>query len=204
MIEANIRRIQVDPVDDYLSLFNKNTGNVIYLPRGRDVVLQLGYFEKRIFVPNPSHLATITAEVRPSNRTSAAVVTAQTSSIAQIAEGQWEDDTSQHASILLPAAQTASLAPDATTNEKDYWLVITALTTGGKPLTLISGRCVAIEDGGNYSATVPNPGDPTYVTAAQFFSALSGLNAGEFTKNGWRVRLDVDANGQVTFNTTPA
>ena len=200
--QANIRRITVDPTNDYQALFNKNTGGLIYIPRGRDVEIQLGYYEKGLFVSNPSHLATITVEVRPfSNRAGTALVTAVTSTITALnGDGEWTGDTGQHASIVLDAGQTAGLS---TSNETDYWLVITAVTTGGKPLTLISGRCVGVNDAGNYSAVQPAPSDPTYVTAQQFYSALGAIASGEFTRNGWRVRLDVDANGQVTFNTTP-
>jgi hypothetical protein len=200
-IQANIRRIKVDPASDYQTAYNKTTGGLIYIPRGRDTVLQLGYYEKDVFLANPSHIATITAEIRPySNRGGTALVVATTSTIAAVsAEGSWLNDEDQHATLTLDAAQTASLA---TENETDYWLVITALTTGGKPLTLVSGRCIGVNDAGNYSATQPAAADPTYVTAAQFYSALGAINAGEFTRNGWRVRLDVDENGQVTFNAT--
>lgn len=202
-IQANIRRIKVDPANDYNSAVNKITGGIITVPRGRDTVLQVGYYENDVFVANPSHLATVTAEVRPyANRGGTALVVATTSTIAAVAaEGAWLNDEDQHFSLTLDAAQTAAMA---TENETDYWLVITALTTSGKAITLTSARCVGVNDGGNYSATQPTPADPTYVTAAQFYSALGAVNAGEFVRNGWRVRLDVDENGQVTFNKTPA
>lgn len=202
-IQANIRRIKVDPANDYNSAVNKITGDIIRIPRGRDTVLQIGYYENDVFVPNPSHLATVTAEIRPySDRGGTALVVATTSTLSAVsAEGAWLNDEDQHLSLTLDAAQTASLA---TANETDYWLVITALTTGGKPVTLVSARCIGVNDGGNYSAVQPTPADPTYVTAAQFYSALGAVNSGEFTRNGWRVRLDVDENGQVTFNATPA
>lgn len=189
-ISANIRRIKVDPADDYQTLSNKVTGGVVYIPRSRDVALQFGFYEKGTFVANPSHLATITAEIRPyDDRGGTAVVVASTATIASITSGQWENDTSQHFTVTLPAAQTASLA---TASETPYWLVVTAITTDGKPLTLISGRCIGINDGGNYSATVPTPGDPTYVTAEQFFSAIAAISAGGGISNGYRWAVVID------------
>jgi hypothetical protein len=197
--EANIIRLAIDTADPYRAPVNKINGSKIQIPRGKDSILQIAVYEKGIFTQTPSFLATVTAEIRPTSRVGAAIVTNNTSSIATISEGQWLDDTSQHLSITLPAAQTAGFSIGST-NELEEWLVITALTTGGKPLTLAAGLCTAIEDGGNYSAVVPTPGDPTFVTAAQFYSVIDALNKNEITENGYRGRLGIDANGKLVLH----
>lgn len=203
-IEANIRRIKVDPADDYQSLTNKVTGGVVYIPRGRDVDLEFGYYERGIFQANPSFLTTITAEVRPfTNRGGTALVVANTSIINSISEGEWTSDTNQHFTITLPAAQTASLS---VADETDYWLVVCGFTATGKCITLISGHCKGVNDAGNYSAAVPTPGDPTFVTSAQLFSALAALGGGGGTvSNGKRLTWVWDTTDQLwTQNTTDA
>lgn len=198
--EANIIRIACDQADPDKALVNALNGDVPRLHRNRDIILELGIYARGIFIPSPTHLATITAEVRPyATRTDPAVVTANTSSINSLnGEGAFTGGTGQHASILLDQAQTAGFT-GFTNHEKDYWLVITAITTGGKPLTLINGRAIAVEDGGNYSATVPSPGNPNYPTMEQFYSALSALNTGVIEENGYKGRWGIDANGRPVF-----
>jgi hypothetical protein len=189
-IQANIRRIACDSAADYLRAFNKRTGDKLAFPRGRDVAMQFAIYEAGIFQANPTYLATITAEIRPfADRGGVALCVANTSVITQISSGEWDADTNQHFTITFPAAQTASLA---TANETDYWFVVTAITTGGQKLTLVSGPCLGINDGGDYSATVPTPGSINYVTTEQFYSALGAISAGGGVSNGYRWAIVVD------------
>jgi hypothetical protein len=192
----NIIRLACDTVPGLLTVADKLTGNVPRLPRGRDTRLEIGISAKRTWQQVPG-LTIITAEVKPfANHGGTAVVIANTTLINNVTAGSWEDDTASHAEIILPAAQTVSLA---TADETDYWLVVTGFTAAGSQVTLAAGRILGVNDGGNYSATVPTPGDVNYLTAAQVFALLNNLQKAEFTENGFRARLSIDANGQPGF-----
>jgi hypothetical protein len=79
---ANIRRIKVDPSNDYQSLSNKVTGGLVYIPRARDVVLQFGFYENGIFLPPFS--PAVMCEIRPyGDRGGTALVVATTAVIAK-------------------------------------------------------------------------------------------------------------------------
>ncbi len=193
-VEANIVRIEVDQGDAYRAPSSKVTGDVIRLPRSRDIAIQIGIKANGIFMADASYIATITAEVRNyATPGDAAIVIAATSTIAAIAEAQWEDNTAQHATVTLPAAQTAGISVGS--KETAYWLVITAVTAGGKPLTLIAGKVLGVDDAGNYSATAPTPADPSFVTSVAFYSALAAINQGVIEENGFRGRWGIDENG---------
>lgn len=189
---GNIIRLEVDAADPYRAPAIKNTGQPIRLPRSRDIILQLGVYEAGVWVENPSHLVLVTAEVK-ATRTGAAVAVANTSTIANIQQGQWDANTHQHLSITLPAAQTAGFP---TADETTYWLVITATVTGGIPITLLAGVVTVVNDGGDYSATVPSPGDPSYYTKAQVEARLQGIGDDTIEENGFRGRWGIGANGQ--------
>ncbi len=200
--EGNIARFPVDSGDWYRAPSSKISGGIIYIPRARDVLVQLAVFENGLFVEDPSYLSTITVEIRPyTNRAGGALVVVSASGPAALTQGAWDNDTGQHISILLPAAQTAALS---SADETNYWMVIFAMTATGKKVTLLSGKVVGVNDGGDYSDVTPTPGNPNFVTQEQLYSIIGFINSGEFVANGWRVRPTVDTDGIVRFPATPA
>lgn len=194
--EANIIRLAVDLADPYRNPVNKLNGERIKLPRSKDIRLEIGVFERGIWVRDiESYLASITVEIK-ATRTGAATVTVTEAGPFTLTEAEtWEGNLGQHASITLPNGQTAGFTIGST-GEADYWLVITAATISGKGITLAAGAVTAIEDGGNYSATTPAVGDSQYVTQAQMFAALASLTNVVFTENGYSGRWGFDENGQ--------
>jgi hypothetical protein len=199
--EANIVRVECDLAIPYQAPVNKITGERIQIPRGRDVVVELGVRERGTWVVDlESKLASITVEVK-ATRTGAATVTVTDSGpFTTTTEGTWTGDTGQHASILLPNGQTSGFTIGSS-GSAEYWMVITAATVSGKAVTLAAGNVDAIEDGGNYSATTPAVGDASYVTTSQFYSALGSASSGVISENGYQGRWGIDENGQPVWRT---
>lgn len=192
----NIARFLVDQADWYRPPINLLNGGPLYLARSKDTRLEVGIYRRGGFVPNPAaDIVLITAEVK-TTRTAAAVVTASTAVITGLTgegvftggvteEGRITAGTGQHAVILLPRAQTASFVIGAS-GETDHWIVLTATGPDGNSFPLIAGRCVAVEEGGSYSATVPTPADPAYYTKAETEARLAGLADKVISENGFR------------------
>lgn len=189
---GNIIRLEIDTADPYRALSNKVNGRRVELARSRDNIIQIGVYERSIWQEVPSDLVLVTVEAK-ATRTGAAVAVANSSTISEVQQGQWDANTHEHLNITLPAAQTAGFP---TADETAYWLVITATKTGGKPVTLAAGTIVVINDGGDYSATVPSPGDPSYYTKEQVEARLTGLFNGTIEENGFRGRWGIGTNGQ--------
>lgn len=194
--QANIIRLAVDLADPYAALGNKLTGSRPKLPRSRDIRIELGVFERGVWMRDvETYIASITVEVKATRTGAATVTVTDAGPFNTVESGSWDDDSAQHAAILLPNGQTAGFTIGST-GEADYWLVISAATVGGKAITLAAGTVTAIEDGGNYSATTPSVGDSAYVTFAQFYAALAAQGSGVIEENGYKGRWGIDENGQ--------
>lgn len=197
--EANIIRLACDLADPYRNPVNKLNGERIKLPRSKDIRLELGIYERGIWVRDvESYLATITVEIKATRTGAATVTVTDAGPFVLTEEAEWNGDTKQHAAITLPNGQTAGFTIGAT-GEAEYWLVITAATTGGKGITLAAGAVTAIEDGGNYSAATPAVGDSQYVTFAMLFPLLKSLSEQVIEENGYKGRWGIDENGQEVF-----
>lgn len=197
--EANIIRLACDLADPYRNPVNALNGERIKLPRSKDIRLELGIYERGVWMRDvESYLATITVEVKVTRTGAATVTVTDAGPFVTVEEAQWDGKTSQHAAITLPNGQTAGFTIGST-GEAEYWLVITAATVGGKGITLAAGAVTTIEDGGNYSATTPAVGDAQYVTFAQLFPLLKTLADHVIEENGYKGRWGIDENGQEIF-----
>jgi hypothetical protein len=199
--EANIVRLACDLAHPYQAPVNRLTGERIQMPRGRDIAVEIGIYERGIWIVDvESRLASITVEVKATRTGAATVTVTDAGPFSSTSEGSWEGNTGQHAAVLLPNGQTAGFTIGAT-GSAEYWLVITAATVSGKAVTLAAGLVDAIEDGGNYSATTPAVGDASYVTTSQFYAALGSASSGVISENGYQGRWGIDANGQPVWRT---
>jgi hypothetical protein len=94
-----------------------------------------------------------------------------------IAIEHWKAGTQQHAEISFPAAENAL-------ESGEYWLSIWATTHGGQTLTLTSGACTILENGG-VSLTPPKP-QSNYYTAVQCdqkFAPIESVMVGDGGSN---------------------
>lgn len=198
--EANIIRLAVDLADPYRNPVNKLNGEKIKLPRSKDIRLELGVYERGIWVRDvESYLASITVEIKATRTGAATVTVTEAGPFILTEEAEWNGgENKQHATITLPNGQTAGFTIGST-GEAEYWLVITAATLGGKGITLAAGAVTAIEDGGNYSAATPVVGDSQYVTYAALFPVLQRLIDEQINENGFKGRWGIDENGLPIF-----
>jgi hypothetical protein len=86
---------------------------------------------------------------------------------------QWEAGTHQHGIWAWTAAETRWDLQG--TLQRDYWLVISAITTDSPPraITLGATLLTVVEDGAGEPTNSPVPGNPLYLTATET-AALMG------------------------------
>lgn len=172
-LAANIYRVECDAAAPGAPV-NKINGLALVIPRGKDAVFQIGIRAKGAWLDSITNLTSVLLEIwDDSTHITTRSVFVSTSTINVCSEGSWNDNTAQHAEITATAADTAALAAAATGTT--YWMVLSALTSGGLKIDLAYGRVTALETGSQYAGSAPAPGNPTYPTRDEMMAVIRGL-----------------------------
>lgn len=200
----NIIRLACDLAMPLKPPVNLIDGLQVRIHRGKTYQFEIGVYDKEVWQESITQFSSVTLQVR-ATRTSAAIIDKTVSvPVVTVAEAAWDGKTDQHVVLTLTGAQTNALTVPSPF-EADFWLALTATTTGGEVVTLGAGAIKGIEDGGQVSGSTPVSGDPTYLTAAQTIAAIESAARGfQIEANGWILIPSVDDTGLVTWNARPA
>jgi len=128
--------------------------------RGNDVQFEIGIGHDDAIVEDVSNIASVTLDVKPENRTGAALITktVQSGDINTITQDNWDNKKAQN--ILVEFAGAETNIDMLGNNERDLWLVISYITNDnpGKSLTLQHTIFKVVEDGtGSSEVTAADP-----------------------------------------------
>lgn len=154
-----------DPIQDDV------TGNSPALWRGTDLGIEIALFVADRGLVDIAQYASITAEVRDAATRTSNVFATKTVPLAEFNQAltadQWQSGDSQHALFAWTSEETRWPIDGAL--EREFWLVISAITTDPSPrrITLGGTSILLREDGTGEPANTPLPGNPLFLTAEQ-------------------------------------
>lgn len=96
---------------------------------------------------------------------------------ASLTNASWADGSKRHALVPFSAAETTCLSPPGNATERVFWMAMRITTAEGRSMIIGPAKLTAYESGVD-SSGAPEPGDPTYYTAAEcdarFAKAIGG------------------------------
>lgn len=157
-------RISVDPLShDGLTCRLQNTVPKIW--RGTDVYVEVGMYFDGTFVDTITGITSLHLDILSnSDRDGSPLIQKTDSSLDTITAEQWTGDTDSkcHARFDLSRTDTQFDMTDATDNILTLWMVVHALMSDGRYITLGAGQLQVEEDGAqNGLSTVTSP-SPAY------------------------------------------
>ncbi len=138
--------------------------------RGTDLAIELGFFYGTAGVIDITPFSSVTVEIRDAETRKVVLATATLAAASMnpsLTGDQWEAGTHQHGVWTWPKEATRWDLQGQL--QRDYWLVISAITSDLPPraVTLGATTLTVVEDGAGEDANSPLPGDPLYLTAAE-------------------------------------
>jgi hypothetical protein len=173
----NRLRAKLDSTKPVGTVVDAFTGDALRIPRSRALQCEFGLFNNDV-LDSLADILSIKVEVKEIVngvvQVDAAPLMVKTVAAAQmnalLSQAEWDNGTNQHLKVLFTAEETALAA--GVTNEKAYWLVVTADSSGG-PISLGSGTLWIVNDGGRTSLDAPPPAEPGYVRYDDFLAAIA-------------------------------
>lgn len=148
------------------SLIDKLTDATPLLWRGTDTQFELAVFFDGALM-DPSTLSSLRLQVKPAdNRIGTALMDKTITTFnAALTQANWDNKTDQHCVVSFLNSETNFVIG---ADSKDYWLVVTALTTDvpARKVTLGTSTVTVVESGSTDGSTPP-AGDPLFYTGAQ-------------------------------------
>lgn len=172
--KRNRVRLKMDtrtPLVDSLEVFLNATPQ---MPRARAVQFEIGIFDGDT-LDDISDIVTITLEVKATiDGVRLFTRTLNAGDLkGNLTPDQWLGgiDSNCHAMFTFPEIETAVDMGGATIAEKQFLLIVTALTSIGN-LTVGRTTLTIVNDGGLTTANAPAAGDPAFVRVDQFEAAM--------------------------------
>jgi hypothetical protein len=182
------------------ALVDVATNSTIESVRGNATIFQFGFFDHLSAVYDLSEVESLTLKIQPSQTPGGSTLVSQTLAAAALDltldATTWGNETKQHAVFSFTNAQM-NFTIGAT--RKSFWLVITAILTDGKEVTLAGGDFILHEDN-NATAGVPDENPGTAITLeqadARYPRAIARTEAqGPPVNEGWPEQYLIDLSG---------
>lgn len=187
--------ISVESQEDALDAI---TGDTPSMWRGTDLAIEFCLTFQGALL-DLTAFSSITAEVRDTATRTSQVLATKTIPFSdlnpEMTIDEWTAATSQHGVFAWTADQARwDLLGE---KERDFWLVIHAITTDSPPrkVTLGGTTLRVVEDGAGEPANSPQPFDPLYLTAEQTVAAIGQVIRPGNNPPGSTITL-VSPNGQ--------
>lgn len=127
------------PVNDKL------TADVPRIWRGVDIQIEVALFHVGVLV-DITNISSLRLRLRPAdNRTGADVLDKTVTSLANISQANWDNNTAQHALFTFTNPEMELNLGGA--NEKEFWASFTATLATGEKITFGAAKLKVLEDG---------------------------------------------------------
>ena len=131
---------------------DKQTHGVLDMFRARDAQFPVGLFYDTEFITDLTNITSIKLEVKRATERRGVALMSQTKVFADLDGGltkaEWDAEEGQHVLFTFTAAETALPMPDGVL-QADFWIVISAVRTDGKTVTILAGTLRVYDDGLN-------------------------------------------------------